>query len=72
MIATLDKLNREHGKNTVRMGMPRKVNAWELRCEHRTATLYDALGMSWPSPNPDERLPWRYRVHSDYLPTSVS
>lgn len=36
LMATLDKLNREHGKNTVRLGMPRKVNAWELRCEHRT------------------------------------
>lgn len=36
LMATLDKLNREHGKNTVRLGMPRKINAWELRCEHRT------------------------------------
>ncbi|GED46756.1 SOS mutagenesis and repair UmuC protein [Vreelandella aquamarina] len=36
LMATLDKLNREHGKNTVRLGMPRKVNAWELRCENRT------------------------------------
>lgn len=36
LMATLDKLNREHGKNTVRLGMPRKQNAWELRCEHRT------------------------------------
>lgn len=36
LMATLDKLNREHGKNTVRLGMPRKGNAWELRCEHRT------------------------------------
>tara|TARA_R110000851_G_scaffold32369_1_gene86984 strand:- start:839 stop:2113 length:1275 start_codon:yes stop_codon:yes gene_type:complete len=36
LMATLDKLNREHGKNTVRIGMPRKQNAWELRCEHRT------------------------------------
>lgn len=36
LMATLDKLNREHGKNTVQLGMPRKGNAWELRCEHRT------------------------------------
>lgn len=36
LMATLDKLNREHGKNSVRIGMPRKQNAWELRCEHRT------------------------------------
>lgn len=36
LMATLDKLNREHGKHTVRIGMPRKQNAWELRCEHRT------------------------------------
>jgi len=36
LMATLDKLNREHGKNTVRLGIPRKANAWELRCEHRT------------------------------------
>ena len=46
LMATLDKLNREHGKNTVRLGMPRKVNAWELRCEHRTpryTTRWDEL-----------------------------
>lgn len=36
LMVTLDKLNREHGKNTVRLGVPRKQNAWELRCEHRT------------------------------------
>ncbi|MBT2788040.1 MULTISPECIES: Y-family DNA polymerase [unclassified Halomonas] len=36
LMATMDKLNREHGKNAVRLGMPRKINAWELRCEHRT------------------------------------
>lgn len=37
LMATLDKLNQEHGKGTVRLGMPRKGNAWELRCEHRTS-----------------------------------
>ena len=36
LMATLDKLNREHGKGTVRLGMPRKGNAWELKCQHRT------------------------------------
>ncbi|AZM96058.1 Y-family DNA polymerase [Vreelandella venusta] len=46
LMATLDKLNREHGKNTVRLGMPRKGNAWELRCGHRTpryTTRWDEL-----------------------------
>lgn len=46
LMATLDKLNREHGKNTVRLGMPRKTNAWELRCRHRTpryTTEWDEL-----------------------------
>ncbi|WP_447956491.1 Y-family DNA polymerase [Vreelandella sp. EE7] len=36
LMATLDKLNREHGKGTIGLGMQRKVNNWELRCEHRT------------------------------------
>lgn len=46
LMATLDKLNREHGKNTVRLGMPRKINSWELRCGHRTpryTTSWDEL-----------------------------
>nr|WP_260579154.1 DUF4113 domain-containing protein [Halomonas populi] len=46
LMATLDKLNREHGKGTVRLGMARKQNAWELRCEHRTpryTTRWDEL-----------------------------
>ncbi|GED47401.1 SOS mutagenesis and repair protein UmuC [Vreelandella aquamarina] len=46
LMATLDKLNREHGKNTVRLGMHRKANAWELRCENRTpryTTRWDEL-----------------------------
>ena len=49
LMATLDKLNREHGKNTVRIGMPRKQNAWELRCEHRTpryTTRWDELAVA--------------------------
>lgn len=36
LMATLDKLNREMGKNTVSLGLPRKGNAWSLRCERRT------------------------------------
>ncbi|WP_237673412.1 Y-family DNA polymerase [Vreelandella profundi] len=46
LMATLDKINMEHGKNTVRLGMHRKQNAWELRCEHRTpryTTHWDEL-----------------------------
>lgn len=46
LMATLDKLNREHGKNTVSLGMPREINAWELRCGHRTpryTTRWDEL-----------------------------
>ncbi|MWJ28139.1 DUF4113 domain-containing protein [Halomonas sp. ZH2S] len=45
-MATLYKLNKEHGKNTVRLGMPRKENAWELRCAHRSpryTTKWDEL-----------------------------
>ncbi|RUR38571.1 Y-family DNA polymerase [Vreelandella populi] len=46
LMATLDKLNREHGRGTVRLGMHRKQNAWELRCQHRTpryTTCWDEL-----------------------------
>ncbi|MCH4812488.1 DNA polymerase V [Halomonas alkaliantarctica] len=49
LMATLDKINREHGKNTVRIGMPRKQNAWELRCEHRSSrytTRWDELAVA--------------------------
>ncbi|XKH60847.1 DUF4113 domain-containing protein [Halomonas sediminis] len=45
-MATLDNLNKEHGKNTVRRGMPRKGNAWELHCAHRSpryTTRWDEL-----------------------------
>ncbi|MGJ7462096.1 DUF4113 domain-containing protein [Halomonas sp. MA07-2] len=35
-MATLDKLNRELGRDTVRLGLPRQGNAWALRCERRT------------------------------------
>ncbi len=49
LMATLDKLNREHGKNTVRLGMARQGNAWELRCQHRTpryTTRWDELAVA--------------------------
>lgn len=36
LMATLDKLNGELGRDTVRLGLPRKNNAWQLRCERRT------------------------------------
>lgn len=36
LMATLDKLNGELGRDTVRLGLPRKNNAWQLRCELRT------------------------------------
>lgn len=36
LMATVDKLNRELGRDAVRLGLPRKGNAWALRCERRT------------------------------------
>ncbi|MFI8748756.1 Y-family DNA polymerase [Vreelandella lionensis] len=36
LMATMDKLNRELGKGTVQLGLPRKGNAWVLRSERRT------------------------------------
>lgn len=36
LMATMDKLNRELGKGTVQLGLPRKGNAWSLRSERRT------------------------------------
>jgi DNA polymerase V len=36
LMATLDRLNREMGRDTVRFGLPREGNAWALRCERRT------------------------------------
>mgnify|MGYP000748229832 FL=1 len=36
LMATVDKLNRELGCDTVRLGLPRQGNAWALRCERRT------------------------------------
>ncbi|MEG3081932.1 DUF4113 domain-containing protein [Halomonas sp. 5021] len=36
LMATVDKLNRELGRGTIQMGLPRKGNAWALRSERRT------------------------------------
>lgn len=36
LMATVDKLNRELGRGTIQMGLPRKGNAWSLRSERRT------------------------------------
>ncbi len=36
LMTTMDKLNRELGKGTVQLGLPRKGNAWALRSERRT------------------------------------
>ena len=36
LMTTVDKLNREFGRGTIQMGLPRKGNAWALRSERRT------------------------------------
>ena len=36
LMATIDKLNRELGRGTIQLGLPRTGNAWALRSEHRT------------------------------------
>nr|WP_221188452.1 Y-family DNA polymerase [Halomonas cerina] len=36
LMATMDRLNRELCRDAVRLGLPRKGNAWGLRCERRT------------------------------------
>ncbi|MGM1051827.1 MAG: Y-family DNA polymerase [Pseudomonadota bacterium] len=46
LMATVDKLNRELGRDSVRLGLPRQGNAWALRCERRTpryTTRWDEL-----------------------------
>ncbi|MGM0915849.1 MAG: Y-family DNA polymerase [Pseudomonadota bacterium] len=46
LMATLDRLNREMGRDTVRFGLPQRDNAWKLRCERRTpryTTCWDEL-----------------------------
>ena len=36
LMATVDTLNRELGRGTIQLGLPRTGNAWALRSEHRT------------------------------------
>ena len=36
LMATVDQLNRELGRGTIQLGLPRAGNAWGLRSEHRT------------------------------------
>ncbi|WP_276605685.1 DUF4113 domain-containing protein [Onishia niordana] len=36
LMATVDRLNRELGRDSVTLGLPRQGNAWALRCERRT------------------------------------
>jgi len=36
VMATMDKINRELGKGTVQLGLPRQNNSWMLRSEQRT------------------------------------
>nr|WP_280552722.1 DUF4113 domain-containing protein [Halomonas sp. 25-S5] len=36
LMVTVDKLNRELGRDAVRLGLPRQGNAWALRCNRRT------------------------------------
>ncbi|SHL47702.1 DNA polymerase V [Halomonas caseinilytica] len=46
LMATLDRLNREHGRGTVTVGVSRPNAAWHLRCQHRTpryTTRWDEL-----------------------------
>ncbi len=46
LMATVDRLNREMGRDTVRFGLPRRGTAWALRCERRTSrytTRWDEL-----------------------------
>ncbi|PMR70111.1 Y-family DNA polymerase [Halomonas heilongjiangensis] len=46
LMATVDRLNREMGRDTVRFGLPRQDSPWALRCERRTpryTTRWDEL-----------------------------
>ncbi|MFC2992955.1 Y-family DNA polymerase [Halomonas tibetensis] len=46
LMATMDKLNSELGRDAVRLGLPRQGNAWTLRCDRRTpryTTRWDEL-----------------------------
>lgn len=46
LMATLDSLNRQHGRGTVTLGINRQGSAWQLRCQNRTpryTTHWDEL-----------------------------
>jgi DNA polymerase V len=46
LMATVDRINRELGRGTIQLGLPRAGNAWALRSEHRTpryTTRWDEL-----------------------------
>ncbi len=46
LMATLDQLNREHGRGTVSIGLSRAGSAWHLRCANRSpryTTRWDEL-----------------------------
>ncbi|WP_072824422.1 DUF4113 domain-containing protein [Modicisalibacter ilicicola] len=36
LMSVVDRINREHGRNAISIGKPRKNAAWALRCQHRT------------------------------------
>ncbi|QEA38743.1 Y-family DNA polymerase [Pistricoccus aurantiacus] len=36
LMTAVDRLNREMGRGTVSLGLPRADSAWQLRCEHRS------------------------------------
>ncbi|PMR72762.1 Y-family DNA polymerase [Billgrantia endophytica] len=36
LMATLDQINREHGRGAVSLGLSRQDSAWRLRCENRS------------------------------------
>ncbi len=50
LMALMDKINREHGQDTVSVGKAKKNSAWKLRCQHRTpryTTRWDELSVAW-------------------------
>lgn len=50
LMATLDKLNREHGRGTVTVGMSSKNAAWHLKSQWRSpryTTRWDELPVVW-------------------------
>ncbi|TDX29079.1 DNA polymerase V [Modicisalibacter xianhensis] len=46
LMAIMDKINREYGRDTVSVGKAKRDSAWKLRCQHRTpryTTRWDEL-----------------------------